>query len=98
MAFLSSLTEVNSLKKKLPALGDAIEQNPWLENFLALIAPLLVLFLNETVLPTILKWFTTWEGHIASPALDVAVFGKLSAFTVSVFKRFTQLIQAAAAK
>jgi hypothetical protein len=89
MAFFSSLTEVHSLKEKLPALGDLIVGNPWLETFFALIAPLLVLFLNETVLPTILKWFTTWEGHIASPALDASVFGKLSAFTVSVFRRFT---------
>jgi hypothetical protein len=95
MAFLSSLTEVNSLKTKMPALGDLIVHNPWLESFLALIAPLLVLLLNETVLPTILKWFATWEGHIASPALDTSVFVKLSAFTVSVFRRFTQL-QAAA--
>jgi hypothetical protein len=54
-AFLSSLTEINSLKQKLPLLEDLIERAPRIEQFLALAAPLLLLLLNECVLPSILK-------------------------------------------
>lgn len=54
-AFLSSLTEVNSLKEKLPFLEKWIEAAPTIETLLALIAPLLLLVLNELVLPFILK-------------------------------------------
>lgn len=55
MAFLSSLTEVNSLKENLPTVAKWIEKFPTLETFLALAAPLLLLMLNEGLLPIILK-------------------------------------------
>lgn len=55
MAFFSSLTEVNSLKENVPVLAEWLEECPGLETFLALIAPLLVLTLNEAFLPVILK-------------------------------------------
>jgi hypothetical protein len=55
VAFLSSLTEINSLKQKLPLLADLIERAPRIEAFLVLVAPLLLLLLNELLLPTILK-------------------------------------------
>jgi hypothetical protein len=49
MAFISSLTEINSLKQSLPRLGEWIDNHPAFENFLALVAPLLLLFFNEAV-------------------------------------------------
>lgn len=55
VAFFSSLTAVNSLKEKLPLLAQLVEDFPFLESFLALIAPLLLLTLNEAVLPFVLK-------------------------------------------
>jgi hypothetical protein len=55
MAFFSSLTEVNSLKENLPLLAEALEKYPGLESFLAMIAPLLVLTINEALLPVLLK-------------------------------------------
>lgn len=55
MAFFSSLTEINSLKQTLPSLADLLEAYPALESFLALIAPLLVLSINEGLLPVVLK-------------------------------------------
>jgi hypothetical protein len=82
VAFISSLTAVNSLKINLPRLGDMIEKSPALEMFLALLAPLLLLCLNEAVLPVILKWFAQWEGHISSPRLEASLFRKLSAFQI----------------
>jgi hypothetical protein len=82
VAFISSLTEVNSLKESLPRLGDVIENSPALEMFLALLAPLILLLLNEAVLPVILKWFSLWEGAISSPRLEASLFRKLSAFQI----------------
>jgi hypothetical protein len=70
------------LKEKLPALGELIENAPWMEKTLALIAPILLLALNEGLLPPILTWFATWEGLVGSPALEASVFVKLSAFVV----------------
>jgi hypothetical protein len=85
VAFLSSLTEVNSLKETLPFLESLVERFPIVETWLALIAPLLLLSLNDVVLPFVLKWFATWEGHISSPALEASLFVKLCAFMVSIF-------------
>lgn len=55
-AAISSLTEVNSLKESLPNLGAFIEAHPGFESMLALIAPLLLLFISEVILPSILKY------------------------------------------
>ena len=84
MAFLSSLTEVHSLKEKVKFLARWTEKFPGLEGGLALIAPLLLLMLNEGALPYILEIFSTWEGHIGKPTLESAVFVKLSVFVVSL--------------
>jgi calcium permeable stress-gated cation channel len=86
MAFFSSLTEVNSLKENLPKLGELTKAYPALESFLALIAPLLLLSLNELVLPFILKAFATWEGHVGASLLEASLFIKLCAFVVSFLK------------
>lgn len=82
VAFISSLTDVNSLKKKLPGLSDMVDKSPALEMFLALLAPMLLLALNEAVLPVILKYFAQWEGHISSPRLEASLFRKLAAFQI----------------
>lgn len=81
-AFLSSLTEINSLREKVPSLDAALESSPWLEQFLALVAPLLLLLLNEALLPSLLEWISTWEGFIGAPTLQASVFVKLSAFQI----------------
>lgn len=78
-------SEVNSLKETLPFLESLVERYPSVEPFLALIAPLLLLSMNDAVLPFVLKWFATWEGHISSPALEASLFVKLCAFMVSIF-------------
>eukprot|EP00934_Nitzschia_sp_Nitz4_P002704 Nitzschia sp. Nitz4//scaffold3_size479765//335905//339282//NITZ4_000140-RA/size479765-augustus-gene-1.577-mRNA-1//1//CDS//3329550878//2694//frame0 len=80
MAILSSFTEVNSLKEKLPVLENLIETFPAMEGALALLAPLLVLVINEVFLPVILKWFATWEGHVSASVLEASLFVKLCTF------------------
>ena len=83
VSFVSALTEVNSLKEKIPVLGQMVENNPSLEDFLALIAPLLLLILQDFLLPMFLQWFSGWEGHISISTLESAVFVKYAAFVVS---------------
>ena len=61
-----------------------VEEAPWLEAFLATLAPLLLLVLNDVVLPTSLKVFSTWEGVVGSADLEASTFVKLSAFTVGI--------------
>jgi hypothetical protein len=82
MSFLSSLTEINSIKESLPRLADFLEDYPSLESALALLAPLFLILLNEALLPVFLNWFSSWEGHVGAPTLEAAVFVKLSAFQV----------------
>jgi len=82
MAFVSSLTEVNSLKESLPTLGRWIEEYPWLETVCNQLAPMLLLFFNEGILPVVLKYFATWEGHISSALLEASLFVKMGCFMV----------------
>ena len=82
MTFISSLTELNSLKESLPKFGAWIDQRPAFERFLALTAPLILLFFNETLLPSILKYFATWEGHVSTALLEASLFVKLGCFMI----------------
>jgi len=81
-AAIASLAQVNSLKASLPRLGELLDRRPGLDHFMELLAPLLLLILNQTVLPAILKYFATWEGHVSSGILESSVCLKLGAFTV----------------
>jgi len=82
MAFIASLTEVNSLKETVPKLGNWFESHPKAEPLLAQLAPLLLLLFNEVFLPSILKYFATWEGFISAAMLEASLFIKLGAFMV----------------
>ena len=84
VAFVSGLTEVNALKKDVDFLADWVEKFPGLENLLAVVAPLLLLILQDVILPEFLMWFAAWEGHVASSALEASVFVKYAAFVVSI--------------
>lgn len=81
-SFISALTEVNSLKENVPVLGRWVEKYPSLEDGLALLAPLLLLILQDVLLPQFLAWFAAWEGHISSSITESAVFVKYAAFVL----------------
>jgi hypothetical protein len=81
ITFISSLTEVASLKETLKFLNTWIENAPWLEKALGQLAPLMLIILN-LLLPVILREFAKLEGHIASSVLEASLFVKLSAFTI----------------
>jgi hypothetical protein len=82
MALIASLTELNSLKETMPALGRWIEDHPKSEAIFAQTAPLLLFFFNDVILPGALKYFSTWEGFISSQMLEASLFVKLGAFMV----------------
>lgn len=82
MAIIASLTEINSLKESMPALGEWIEDHPRSEAVFAQAAPLLLLLVNDIILPWALKLFATWEGFISSQMLEASLFLKLGAFMV----------------
>ncbi|CAB9502871.1 CSC1-like protein [Seminavis robusta] len=82
VSFVSALTEVNSLKEQIPSLAESLEKHPGLEGMLALIAPLLLLILQDVALPVFLMWFATWEGHVSRSAMEAAVFLKYASFVL----------------
>jgi hypothetical protein len=82
MALIASLTELQSLKEALPILGRWIEDHPKSEKIFAQAAPLLLLTINDVILPGTLKYFSAWEGFISSQMLEASLFVKLGAFMV----------------
>jgi hypothetical protein len=65
---------------------------------------MLLLFLNEVLLPEVLKWFSMWEGHVSASYLEAGLFLKLSAFMIiqtffvsaisgSIYSELTNLIK-----
>ena len=81
-AFVASLTSVSTIKEEIPKLGEMVEKYPWTEELLFQLAPMILLFLNEVLLPEFLKVFATWEGHVSAAVLEASLFLKLSAFMI----------------
>jgi hypothetical protein len=90
-AFISTLTEVNTLKSSLPRLRRFIDDHPGVEPLLAQAAPFLLLLCTEIFLPSLLKRFAKWEGHVSSAILEASVFSKLGCFMVSWKNQTSQL-------
>ena len=63
VAFVSSLSNVGSLTKILPFLKEPVENNAWLSETLALVAPLLLVAF-VSLLPYIILAIIKFEGHI----------------------------------
>jgi hypothetical protein len=83
VSFVVSLTEVESIQRRWPALEEMMETAKWLEPLLNQVAPLL-LALFASILPIILKSIASLEGHIGASHLENSLFKKLSAFNVSM--------------
>lgn len=82
VSFALSLTSVENLMQRWPALKDVIAKNPWLEALLDQIGPL-VLSLFDSILPIILRLIASLEGQVGESHLEASLFTKLSAFHVS---------------
>lgn len=81
VAFVSSLTEVESLKQALPFVENAIESYPWVQTVLEQLNPILIVIL-KTISPYILAKFCQREGHISQPQLTASLLSKLCIFMV----------------
>jgi hypothetical protein len=81
VAFIVSLTEVESLKGTITFLGDWVEAWPALELILAQLAPL-VLIVVKGLLPVILGTFSALEGPVSSSVLESSLFVKLAIFEI----------------
>lgn len=82
ISFTVSLTSVESLESRWPYLETVLEKAPWLEGLLDQIGPLLHSFCNS-ILPNVLKFIASFEGHVGESHLESSLFSKLSAFHVS---------------
>lgn len=81
VSFIASLTSVEALSAQVPFLGVWIEKAPWLGDFLATLAPLLLILVNS-LLPTFLEIFSSLEGPVSGGVLSASTFTKLAAFTI----------------
>lgn len=90
VAFVSSFSEVDSLKRTIPSLEKAIEKNPWIEPLLRQLSPILIVIL-KMLLPVILSKFCEREGHISRTNLNASLLTKLAAFLVRETDRETQI-------
>jgi len=81
VAFVSSLSEVESLQDLIPGLEKAIEKNPWLASFLGQLSPIMLVVLTS-LLPMILKIYCKHEGHIGENSLNASLLSKLASFMI----------------
>lgn len=81
IAFIASLTEVQSLKGTVPFLAEWSEAWPPLDVVLAQLAPL-ILILVKMLLPFLLGVFSKMEGPVSSSVLETSLFFKLAMFAI----------------
>eukprot|EP00551_Chaetoceros_affinis_P015053 CAMPEP_0203709506 /NCGR_PEP_ID=MMETSP0091-20130426/62140_1 /ASSEMBLY_ACC=CAM_ASM_001089 /TAXON_ID=426623 /ORGANISM="Chaetoceros affinis, Strain CCMP159" /LENGTH=650 /DNA_ID=CAMNT_0050586571 /DNA_START=87 /DNA_END=2039 /DNA_ORIENTATION=+ len=103
VAFVSSFSEVNSLKKMIPGLKDTVANHPWIDPLLAQLNPLLLIVL-KMILPLILSRICEREGHISRTKLIASVLTKLVLFLIiqiffiagisgSIYEKLPDIIQ-----
>ena len=81
MTFIASLSSVEALSTQIPALGDLIEEYPFIGKLCEVLAPLLVKVVNG-LLPTILEYLTKFEGPVSGSIIVASLFTKLAAFMI----------------
>lgn len=82
---IKQLTNVEYLKENIGQLESWSQEAPFLDQFLATIAPILILILTMVILPKILERISKLEGPIAVSSLEISVFIKMSFFMVRVW-------------
>lgn len=81
IAFFSSISSVEGLEEKVDWIKDLNEENPWLRQVLAQVAPFIVVIVNS-LLPIILKTLSVMECHISNGMVQASLFTKLASFAV----------------
>ena len=82
VSLIASLTAVESLKGTFDFLFDLVEKWPWIDDLLALIAPLVLLLLNSAILPLLLRSICKLEHPVAASILEASSFTKMTSFVV----------------
>jgi hypothetical protein len=80
-SFIVSLTNVQTLANEFNFLADAIRKSPILGDLLSVIAPLILIPLND-VLKVFLRWITKYEGPVSGAVLESSLFIKQAVFKV----------------
>ena len=81
MAFISSLSSVEGMRNQFEFIDNMLEKNPWMEIFLALIAPVVLIVVN-VLLKIILRGLSMLEGPVSMAAGLAGSFFKLSCFMI----------------
>lgn len=81
MAFISSLSSVEGLKKQFSWLEDPINEFPIIESILEVLAPFFVIVVNG-MLPTILQTLSMFEGPVSGSVVVASTFTKLAMFMI----------------
>lgn len=79
VAFIASLHKLDAVQGEVPRIEKLVENNPWMVEFFAVLAPLLLIVLNSC-LPTLLEWITLLEYPISQAQQIARQFPKLAAF------------------
>ncbi|KAF4660508.1 hypothetical protein FOL47_007137, partial [Perkinsus chesapeaki] len=81
VAFVSSISQVQNLKRELPFLESWSEAWSGIDVLLQQVSPILLAVLNS-LLSVFLKLFSQLEGHISNSTLSASLFAKLAAFYI----------------
>lgn len=81
MTFIASLSSVQALSQKFAFIGDLIQKFPFIGKVLEILAPLFVRLVNS-LLPTILRYLTLFEGPVSESVVSASLFTKLAAFMI----------------
>lgn len=77
-----NLTNVTHLREQFPSLGETLDNNPWIQWFLNLVSPLLLLILNTGLLPILLKSISRFEFPASDSLLEASTFWKMAVFHI----------------
>jgi hypothetical protein len=81
MSTIATLSSIEGLKADVEIVADLLEKSPWLEPFLAQLAPLLIVAANA-FLKFLLEYMAMLEGPISGAAVQASLFSKLAAFMI----------------
>ena len=81
VAFVSSLSNLDALRNELPSLDKLLEAAPFLTPLFELLAPQLLVLLNS-LLPFLLSFCSSLEGHVSKSVKESSTFVKLAWFVI----------------
>jgi Calcium-dependent channel, 7TM region, putative phosphate len=81
MSTISTMSNVDELKKNVEFVANMIEAVPIIEPILQQLAPLFLIMVNS-LLPSILQFLSMREGPVSTSVVEASLFTKLAAFSI----------------